>query len=102
MSSTSKKVLLVAVLIIWAGTIIKYKKYLMPASDAPAVPSTAMEEKRSYDQNSPSITNFEINALVEAASAESPAYIEEETDSALLTSDNQALNNFNNTYAPSF
>lgn len=102
MSSTSKKVLLVALLVIWAGAIVKYKKYLMPEAAAPAVQSTATEEKRSYDQNSPSITNVEINALVEAASAESPAYMEEEVDSALLTSDNQALNNFNNTYAPSF
>ena len=95
MSLTWKKVLPVAVLVVGLGAIIMYK-------NNPAAPvteteqNTAVEEKRSYDLNSAPITDAEINALVQAAGVESSANADEEKDSALITSDNQVLNNLNN------
>lgn len=96
MSSTWKKVLPVAILIIGVGAIVMYKNNSSAPETLPAEQNTAVEEKRTYDLNSAPITNAEINALVQAASVESSANADEEKDSTLITSDNQALNNFNN------
>lgn len=97
MSATWKKVLPVAILVIGVGAIVMYKNNsVAPATESSQTGQNTIEEKRSYDLNSAPITDAEISALVQAASAESSANADEEKDSALITSDNQALDNFNN------
>ena len=87
----------IAVVVLGAGATAMYKNN-SAAPTAGTSPTQNAATQRSYDQNSPALTDAEINALVKAASVEPPAYADEEKDSLLITSDNQALNNFNNAY----
>ncbi|HSR89511.1 MAG TPA: hypothetical protein VLK22_03940 [Candidatus Udaeobacter sp.] len=97
MSLNWKIILPIIVLVIGVGAVIKYKNsYPRPAAENLQTQQQESEEKYSYDQNSPPLTDAEINAFVKAASIESAVETEEEKDSVLVTSDNQALNNFNN------
>src|SRR3989344_7419503 len=104
MSTNGKKVLLVAVLVILAGTIVKYKSYFVTSSTKTGKieQNPIAEEKRVYDLNSPPLTDADIYAAAQIASVEPFAEAEEDRDSAVVTSDNQALNNLNNTYATDF
>lgn len=92
----------VVALVIVGGAVVKYKGN----SSAPSTETANTEEnmvlgeKRSYDQNSPPLTEADISAVMKIANTEPPAEAEEEKDSATVTSDNQALNNFNNVYVP--
>ncbi len=85
----------VAVLAIGAGGIAAYKKN---SAMTKLSAENTVEEKRAYDLNSPPLTDMDISAVVKSASAESSVDVDEDKDSALVTSDNEALNNFNNTY----
>jgi hypothetical protein len=96
MSSKWKKVLLVAVLVVGVGLALNHKNnYSAPATETPKT-EQVLGEKRSYDQNSPPLTDADIYAAVQIANTEPSAEVEEERDGALITSDNEALNNFNN------
>ncbi len=98
MSSTWKVVLPLVALVIGAGAVVKYKNHVAPAIETLQTEQNTVVEQRSYDLNSPSITDAEIYAVAQVASVEPSADADEDKDSNLLILDNQALNNLNNAY----
>ncbi|TSC85092.1 MAG: hypothetical protein G01um101413_476 [Parcubacteria group bacterium Gr01-1014_13] len=103
MSSTWKIVLPVVALAIVVGAVAKFKNpTTVPAPAAETAEQNQVLGGKWYDLNSPPLTDADINAAVKIANTEPPAEAEEEKDSAMVTSDNAALNNLNNTYATDF
>lgn len=96
MSLSWKVILPIIVLIIGVGAVVKYKNNSKSATEKTKMEQQMPEEKHSYDQKSPPLTEVEINSFVKAASVESVTGTEEEKDGVLLKEDDEALNGFSN------
>lgn len=100
MSLTWKIILPLAAIVIVGAAVGAYKNRSLDESNKSESQQTTTTEERSYDPNAKPITDADINLLLKDVGAESPANAEEETDSAVVTSDKQELNNFDNVYVP--
>ncbi len=98
MSLTWKIILPLAAIVIVGAAVGVYKNKSSNQSAESEPKQDTTTEERTYDPNAKPITDAEINLLLKDAGAESSAEAEEEKDSALVTSDKQELNNYDNAY----